>query len=60
MLELLEMNEYEYFDSNNQGREQERERIIELLEQEIEKQSSIENYNYTAKKVLEVLKNEQN
>jgi hypothetical protein len=54
------MNEYEYFDSNNQGREQERERIIELLEQEIEKQSSIENYNYTAKKVLEVLKNEQN
>ena len=50
------MNEYEYYDALEQGKEQERDRIIELLEQEIQKQSIIEMYNYTAKKVLNELK----
>jgi len=47
------MTEHEAMDI---GINAERKRIIKLLEQEIEKQSIIEMYNYTAKKVLSELK----
>jgi hypothetical protein len=44
-----------YEDDFDWGIQTERQRIIELITQEIEKQSIIEMYNYTAKRILSQL-----